>query len=89
MISGWAKKMLVNQISNVIILSFCLWAILDKRVRCRFFGAIFLSLVGMAAIINLARHDILPTPINVVLAVLAIWLKFKWKPSRHLFTDRK
>lgn len=45
----------VNLISNAIVLSVCLWAVLNQRVDTKIVGTISLSSLGIFAAMNLLR----------------------------------
>lgn len=71
----------VNLVSNAIVLSVCLWAVLNQCVDTKIVGTISLSSLGLFAAMNLLRlgqfgwHGEKPEAMmNVSLACLLVWM---------------
>lgn len=80
---------LINNISNIIILAFCLWCVIDLRVHTGFAGTLALSSVGIFAFLNISTPNwfgLIPeqyaTAFNVSLALSSIWFFIRWKDPR-------
>ncbi len=76
----------VNLISNAILLSLCLWAVLNQQVDTRIFGTISLSSLGIFAAMNLLKlRDISwqgnesQAMVNASMACLFIWLCLRYQ----------
>lgn len=91
---------LINNVSNGIILAFCLWCVIDLRVHTGFAGTLALSTVGMCAFLNISTPNwfgLIPaqyaTAFNVSLALSALWFFMRWKDPREketiLLFDRR
>jgi len=81
---------LINTVANAVIVIFCVWAVLDRRVHTRLVGTALLAIVGVCAALNIARTDFewfLPAnyavALNVALAGLAIWFWVTWHDPRR------
>lgn len=81
---------IINTIANSIIIIFCVWTALDRRVHTKTLGSILLAIVGVCAALNIAQPEFgyfLPghwsVVLNVALAVLAIWFWASWHDPRR------
>jgi hypothetical protein len=76
----------VNLISNAVLLSLCLWAVLNQRVDTRIVGTISLSSLGLFAAMNLLKlRDISwqgnesQAMVNASMACLFVWLGLRYQ----------
>ncbi|WP_041742278.1 hypothetical protein [Collimonas fungivorans] len=77
---------LVNTIANLVLLVFCLWAVLNKRLDTQVFGTVALSLVAITSFVNITRPDVFgfwaeqsEVLSNVAVAILAVWFFLRWR----------
>jgi hypothetical protein len=85
---------IVNKAANVILLFFCIWAVLEKRCKTRLIGTFTLSLVGLAAFAHIIQPlnmgfiaDYVEVVVNVVVASAVIWYWLKWQRIHHCTED--
>ena len=76
----------VNLISNAVLLSVCLWAVLNQRVDTKIVGTISLSSLGIFAAMNLLKLGELgwqgggsQAMANASVACLLIWLFLRYQ----------
>lgn len=86
----------INLASCVIILMFCLWAVLDKRVRTHMFGTLALACVAFFAVLNIAKpgsFGLLPihyqVMMNVSLAAAGAWFFLHWRTKNAASRRRR
>lgn len=88
----------LNIIFNSIILAFCVWTVLDKRVHLKSVGTMLMGTVGIFSLLNMTRPDffgLLPEHyalmLNGSIASAATWFYLQWedprKHDRRLFKD--
>lgn len=75
----------INILANAVLLLFCLWAVLNKRLDTQVFGTAALSFVAITSFVNIVRPDIFgfwaeqsEVMSNVAVAVLAVWFWRRW-----------
>lgn len=85
----------INYLSNIIILVFCIWAVLDKRVQTHLKGTLVLGFVAIVAGLNIAKPGalgLLPHHFQVILnmgiAGALVWFYFHWR-SKYLTSRRR
>ncbi|AMP15475.1 hypothetical protein [Collimonas pratensis] len=76
---------LINTVANLVLVAFCLWAVLNKRLETHVFGTFALSLVAITSFVNVMRPDALgfwteqsEVLSNVAVAILAVWFWRRW-----------
>jgi hypothetical protein len=76
---------LINTVANLILLAFCLWAVLNKHLETRVLGTSALSLVALTSFVNIMRPDAFgfwseqsEVVSNVAVAILAVWFWRRW-----------
>ncbi|WP_211441838.1 hypothetical protein [Collimonas humicola] len=47
----------INTAANLVLVAFCLWAVLNKRLETHVFGTFALSLVAITSFVNIMRPD--------------------------------
>lgn len=79
---------LINVLANLILLVFCLWAVLDKELETHIFGTLALSITAISAFVNMTRPEVFgilsmqsEVLVNVSVAVLVVWF---WRYCRKL-----
>ncbi|WP_062113140.1 hypothetical protein [Collimonas pratensis] len=77
---------LINALANFILLAFCIWAVLNKRLDTQVFGTAALSMVAITSFVNIARPDVFgfwaeqaEVVSNVAVAILAVWFWLRWR----------
>jgi hypothetical protein len=77
---------LINTAANLVLVAFCLWAVLNKRLETRVFGTFALSLVAITSFVNIMRPDAFgfwaeqsEVMSNVAVAILAAWFWVRWR----------
>ena len=80
----------VNFISNAIVLSVCLWAVLNPKVETRIVGTFSLSSLGIFSALNILRPGVFgfwetesQTMANVSLACLFLWVYIRYQRFLH------
>ena len=76
----------VNLISNVVLLSACLWAVLNQRIDTKIVGTLALSSLGIFAALNLLKlrevsgqGDESQAMVNASVACLFVWLCLRYQ----------
>jgi membrane protein implicated in regulation of membrane protease activity len=76
---------LINTLANLVLLVFCLWAVLNKHLETQVLGTSALSLVAIASFVNIMRPDAFgfwseqfEGVSNVAVAILAAWFWRRW-----------
>jgi hypothetical protein len=76
----------INVLANLVLVAFCLWAVLNKRLETRVLGTAALSLVAMTSFVNIMRPDAFgfwseqaEMMSNVAVAILAVWFWLRWR----------
>ncbi|MDB5768010.1 MAG: hypothetical protein JWQ61_2824 [Collimonas fungivorans] len=76
---------LINMLANLVLLVFCLWAVLNTQLETKVFGTVALSLVAITSFVNIVRPDTFgfwseqsEVVSNVAVAVLAVWFWRRW-----------
>lgn len=76
---------LINALANLVLLVFCLWAVLNKQLETQVFGTFALSLVAITSFVNITRPGLLgfwaeqsEVMSNAAIAVLAVWFWLRW-----------
>ncbi|PFH07845.1 hypothetical protein BCF11_0192 [Collimonas sp. PA-H2] len=76
---------LINTLANLVLLVFCLWAVLNKHLETQVFGTAALSLVAITSFVNVMRPDAFgfwseqsEVVSNVAVAILAVWFWRRW-----------
>lgn len=79
----------VNLVSNSVLLSVCLWAVLNQRVDTKIVGTISLSSLGIFAALNLLKLGEISwqggesqAMVNASVASLFVWVYLRYQ--RHL-----
>ncbi|MFJ2989940.1 hypothetical protein ACIPF8_18905 [Collimonas sp. NPDC087041] len=77
---------LINTAANLVLVVFCLWAVLNKRLDTQVFGTAALSLVAITSFVNIMRPDAFgfwaeqsEVLSNVAVAILAVWFWLRWR----------
>jgi prolipoprotein diacylglyceryltransferase len=77
---------LINTLANVVMMMFCLWAVLNKHLETRIFGTAALSLTAITSFINVLRPDSFgflgeqsEVLSNAAVAILAVWFWLRWR----------
>jgi hypothetical protein len=76
---------LINVLANLVLVAFCLWAVLNKRLDTQVFGTAALSLVAITSFVNIMHPDAFgfwaeqsEMLSNVAVAILAVWFWRRW-----------
>lgn len=76
----------VNLISNAVLLSVCLWAVLNQRIDTKIVGTLSLSSLGIFAAMNLlklrdisGRGDAAQAMVNASVACLFVWFCLRYQ----------
>jgi hypothetical protein len=76
---------LINTGANLVLLAFCLWAVLNKHLETQVLGTSALSLVALTSFVNIMRPDAFgfwseqsEVLSNVAVAILAVWFWRRW-----------
>lgn len=76
----------VNLVSNGVLLSVCLWAVLSQRVDTKIVGTISLSSLGIFAAMNLLRLGEISwqggesqAMVNASVACLFVWMVLRYQ----------
>ena len=76
---------LINTVANLVLLAFCLWAVLNKHLETQVLGTSALSLVAITSFVNIMRPDAFgfwseqsEVVSNVAVAILAVWFWHRW-----------
>ncbi|WP_211441379.1 hypothetical protein [Collimonas humicola] len=82
---------LINTLANLVLLVFCLWAVLNRHLETRALGTSALSLVAITSFVNIMRPDVLgfwseqsEVVSNVAVAILAVWFWRRWRQCNYL-----
>ncbi|WP_211475091.1 hypothetical protein [Collimonas humicola] len=82
---------LINTLANLVLLVFCLWAVLNKHLETQALGTSALSLVAITSFVNIMRPDAFgfwseqsEVVSNVAVAILAVWFWRRWHQCNYL-----